>query len=177
MKQYELLEREHALLKHLAQLPRKILTLHGRENVTEFVLHDLCDINCFNLNKAAYFIDNPDFNITKGVAGFSRSDVPINGQMAWKDPVAFSQHMAQSEFNKKVRKIMQGSLSSEKHDHEKIAGRLADELGFNNHAFCNVTMKHDNHGFVLYEKVNTHDTFADDHMVNGLSLLGFCPIF
>ena len=41
MERQDLLQREHQMLSFLSRLPRKMLTLHGAENVTELVLHDL----------------------------------------------------------------------------------------------------------------------------------------
>ena len=63
--------RHYTILNTLSKLPRKMLSLKGQENVTEFVLHELCHKNCFNLDKAAYFVDNPDFDCLKGMAGFA----------------------------------------------------------------------------------------------------------
>ena len=42
--------------------------------MSEFVLHDICNPNCFNLQKAAFLVDNPDFDCLKGVAGFSADE-------------------------------------------------------------------------------------------------------
>ena len=69
MANHDHLDRRHNVLHHLTHLPRKIVSLNGAENLTEFVLHDLCQSRCFNLPKAAYFVNNPDFNCIKGVAG------------------------------------------------------------------------------------------------------------
>src|ERR1700691_4148672 len=103
MEHYEQLQRQCKMLSCLAALPKRILSLHGEDNVTEFVLHDLCHQDCFNLNKAAYFVDNPDFNCSKGVAGFSR-DEPFNEcEVIWSKADAFSEHMKKSAFNQRVR--------------------------------------------------------------------------
>jgi len=168
MKQDNLLQRQHTMLNCLANLPRKMLLLHGADNITEFVLHDLCHENCFNLKKAAFFIDNPDFNHTKGVAGFSAQEALKTGAL-WHNPQEFSKHMQSSAFNQKVRSLSHASAAH--------MPELAQTLGFENYAHCRWAMKHDNHGFVLYEKADTQDSFADDHLLNGLSLLSFCPVF
>ena len=44
--------KKHAILNHLSTLPQKLLSVHGTENVTEFVLHDLCSAHCFDLTKS-----------------------------------------------------------------------------------------------------------------------------
>ena len=60
----------HDLLQKLSHLPKKIVALEGLEHTPSFVLHELCNESAFNLSKAAFFIDNPDFNHFKGIAGF-----------------------------------------------------------------------------------------------------------
>ena len=67
---------KNRILIHLSTLPQKILSLHGRADLAEFVLRDLCHERCFNLKKAAFFIDNPDFNHLKGIAGFCHEENP-----------------------------------------------------------------------------------------------------
>ena len=61
--------------------------------------------------------------------------------------------------------------------HAALARELAQDLGFTNYAYCSWSLKHDNDGFVLYEKADAADTFAQDHLLDGLSLLSFCPVF
>ena len=176
MEREKLLQRQYKMLSCLSGLPRRMLSLHGEENVTEFVLHDLCQQNVFNLTKAAYFVDNPDFNCTKGVAGYSR-DNQLDSYALWDDPKDFSERMRTAQFNQQVRQLAHCSLKKSGDQHEDHAKELAERLGFENFAFCTWSMKHDNDGFVLYEKADVKDSFADEHIIDGLSLLSFCPIF
>lgn len=177
MKQGELLEKQNAMLSCLIGLPRKMLAMHGADNMTEFVLHDLCNECCFNLSRAAYFVDNPDFNCIKGVAGFSRDEVLNKCSTIWDNPQAFSDCMRSSSFNQKIRSINQCSLKKDGFNHKELAAQLAQELGFKNHAYCSWSMKHDNEGFVIFEKAYPEETFADEYVLSGLTLLSFCPIF
>lgn len=172
----EALIRHNSMLKSLCQLPKKILQVHGADNVTEFVLHELCDEQCFNLTRAAYFVDNPDFNCMKGVAGFSRDQAYACKEL-WNDPVAFSHHMEKSPFNQHVRAMMRHSFRKQQEQPDALAQTIAQELGFNNHAFCSWNMKYDNAGFIVFEKADENDTAINDHAEHGFSLLGFCPIF
>lgn len=176
MEREELLQKQHRMLSCLSHLPRKMLGLQNVDNITEFVLHDLCNADCFNLNKAAYFVDNPDFNCTKGIAGFSR-DEACGEKIIWDEPQEFSNKMKSSAFNNQVRTLSHCSLRNIGDVHESLAREIAQELGFKNHAFCSWHMKHGNEGFVVYEKVSDEEKFADDYMINGLSLLSFCPVF
>lgn len=173
----EKLQRQNKALSCLSYLPRMIITLHGRDNVTEFVLHDLCHESCFCFNKAAYFIDNPDFDYLKGIAGFSRSEAFSEDDSIWNVPDDFSDHMRISLFNQKVRELSQPSFKK-KNDlaSPELIARMAQSLAFDNHMFCSWPMKHDNHGLLIYEK--SEDVALDnDYIINGFSLLSFCPVF
>lgn len=177
MKRDDLLQRQHEMLTCLSHLPKKILALHDKDNVTEFVLHDLCHEHCFNLNRAAYFVDSPDFNCVKGVAGFCRSEAYANCESVWEKPEEFSVHMQSAPFNQRVRGISRCSIRKSEEKDEVLAQELARDLGFKNYDLCSWGMKHDNHGFVLLEKACHEDKFADEYVLDGLSLLSFCPVF
>lgn len=176
MKKEQVSERHYKMLDHLSHLPRRILSLSGTDNITEFVLHDLCGKECFNFSKAAYFIDNPDFNCLKGIAGFSMQNEQKCSDR-WQKPDQFSDHMRGCQFNQQVRQVMRCSLKGNNESDEKIAGELAHDLGFKAHNYCSWNMKHDNHGLFLYEKAEQDDIINDDYLLNGLCLLSFCPVF
>lgn len=175
MEDRALVDKQYRMLKSISDLPRKILQHHYTDNVAECVLYELCHEHCFNLNKAAYFIDNPDFNCTRGITGFSREE-SYSQPSIWQDVTHFSQFMKDSAFNKKVREINRCSLKKIEDSHEVLAREIAQELGFKNYGVCEWQMKHDNHGFLIYEKASTTDNYADEFLVSGLALLGFCPI-
>ncbi|HRN77819.1 MAG TPA: hypothetical protein PLU71_01150 [Candidatus Dependentiae bacterium] len=175
----EILKRQHAVLNRLSQLPRKMLALKDQGNITEFVLHELCHTDCFDLEKAAYFIDNPDFDCLKGVAGVWRPEVyttPNND--IWQNPSLFTAHMQGSLFNQKVRDFIRPSLRKSKESDEEIVRMIGQELHMQNPGYYAWDMKHDNHGLLIYEKpYKTGDACDIDMVLNGLSLLSFCPIF
>ena len=108
MNQNATIQEHHTLLSNLQQLPRKILLLPGTYNVPEFVLHELCNEKCFNVHKAAYFVDNPDFDCLKGVAGINHEEGVIKDDI-WSDPDRFSEKMKASPFNQKVRSVLHQS--------------------------------------------------------------------
>lgn len=178
MDSVEALERKIKVLSYLSSLPRKMSTLHGTENITEFVLHDLCHEQCLNLSKAAFFVDNPDFDCAKGVAGYSREESCCGDCYAiWNDSRKFSDYMKNSSFNQQVRKLSRCSLKKGHETHDELASTIAGDLGFKNYGYCSWPMRHDNEGFMLYEKVDSADALVDEHIVNGASLLSFCPLF
>ncbi len=175
MKQEEVLQKQRKLLNCLSTLPRKILLLYGQENVTEFVLHELCQEYCFDLKKAAYFIDNPDFNCLKGVAGFCREEAYIDGDI-WQNPKAFSVHMKLAPFNKKVRLVAQESFKKKGESEEMVVTTIAYNLGIKEPQLHVWDIKNDNHGYFIYEKA-INDGGADEHLVDGLCLLNFCSLY
>jgi len=176
MKQEELLARHCQLLTHLSLLPGQMVSIHGKENVTEFVLHELCHEKCFNLNKAAYIINNPHFDCFKGIAGVSR-DQAMDEDNIWQASDQFTSHMGKSPFNQQVRALSGRSLKPDLELQKDIIAKFAYDLGFKNHNFSTWNMKYDNQGFFVYETVNNDDAVTDQHLRNSLNLLSFCPVF
>ena len=162
------------LLRILNRMPRNMLKLHGTDNVCEFVLHDLCCSSCFNLKKAAYFVDNPSFNCLKGVAGYEQKEA-YSGDI-WHDPSAFSEHMKSASFNQKVRNALQYSCKNCQEPDETVMKAIAQDLGMEDFAYCSWDLKHDNHGYLIYQ-VNKVDEIELEDLISGLCLLGFCPVF
>jgi len=178
MKRTELPEREHLVLTCIAQLPAKMLEVYDRDNLLEFVMHDLCYVDCFDFNKAAYFIDNPDFNCIKGLVGFSKQEAFDKPNEIWHKPDDFSQHMSDADFNKSIRNIWRCSLKKERSTEEQMAKQMAQELGFKDFGYCSWKAKNDNHGLFVFEPAekptNNH---GHNFLHHAVRLLSFCPIF
>jgi hypothetical protein len=163
------------LLHNLSYMPKKIISLEGNEKTPEFVLHELCNKDYFDLEKAAFFVDSPDFNCLKGIAGFNKSEA-FAEQDIWADPYGFIEHMEKASFNQKVRKLTGSSIKNEQLS-EKALLKMALELGFSAPAFHSWEMKHANHGYLIYESNGSSPQEAQDHLENSLYLFSFCPIF
>lgn len=176
MKPENITPRHIDIVNSLRQLPKKMICLQGHDNIVEFVLHELCNKRCFNIEKAAFFIDNPDFNFIKGIAGLSQHEIAQDLHDIWGDPIAFSEHMSQAEFNKKVRSFGCESHKRQGNNEQDLADYIAKELNFQNYDFYTVDMKHDNHGFFMCEQKHDHDDTIKNIMKDSLYLLGFCPI-
>lgn len=172
------LNRDAQIFDSLRRLPRKILQLHGHDSVTHFVLHELCSKNCFNIPKAAYFIDNPAFNCLKGIAGLCQEEMS-DIKNIWESPDSFSDHIIQSPFNQKVRSFNYESRKNRGHSHEAMAETIANNLGMKDYGFYFWDMKHDNHGLLVCEKDDSHplEHPHNEIVTDGLCLLGFCPIY
>ncbi len=166
---------ETHILRILSRLPRNMVKMHGNENISEFVLHELCCKDCFNFSRAAYFVDNPAFNCLKGVAGFAQDESCELEVAIWEKPHEFSSHMKSSMFNQKVRDCVQYSCKSCENPDEDIMQEIAKQLGMDQFKYCTWDMKHDNHGYLIYQSCEQDPDLED--LLNGVSLLSFCPIF
>lgn len=166
--------KKHEILHRLSSLPQKLLRLHGNENVSGFVLHELCDPNCFNITKAAYLVDNPDFDCIKGVAGFSATE-SYNNDAIWENPEAFDEHMKKSAFHNKVRDFAKPSMRRASKSDEQACHMIAEYVGIAKPGYCAWDMKHDNHGILVYE-TQLSCLVAPELLKNGACFLGFCPV-
>jgi hypothetical protein len=160
------------------RLPKKIVSLEGIEHTPAFVLHELCNESCFNLSKAAFLKDSPDFNSLKGIAGFDGQERFANANVMWQEPQSFIAHLnANAPFNSQVRQINKYSLFKNGVMNNDEAHELAAQLGFKNPAFASWQMKHDNYGFLVYEHQDQLLDGIQEQLDNSLYLLNFCPLF
>jgi hypothetical protein len=167
--------KHNQVLRCLLGIPGRIVSLHGNDNITEFVMHDLCHASCLNLPKAAFFVDNPDFDCLKGVAGFDQKNCSPSTELIWQDPKVFSLFMETFPFNAQVRLIHQPSARKNKHKEEDIISGLSEKLQFDKPGFFLWDMKYANHGILLYETQGL-DSLVQDYIADSASLLSLCPI-
>lgn len=168
----------YEIVKKLATMPSNIVGLHGHDNITEFVLHDLCDKNCFNLVKAGYFVDNPDFDFFKGVAGYHRGQSYVQPHAIWDDPALFTKHMQQKPFNKQVRTVTKNSPKRHSLCDVDFIAFIAQELGLEQPEYYCWQMKHDNHGLLVFEHDPDNERYWNARdLAQAVHLLSLCPVF
>lgn len=177
MKQKNMSPRHQQLLQCFTYLPQQILSVHGIDNVSELVLHTLCGEDCFNFPKAAYFVDNPDFDCLKGIAGFDRENEFAHTQCMWKEVNNFSNHTQHCSFNQKVRTIQKPSCKKKCRNDQEVAQELAAELDIRNPSFYAWDTKYDNHSIVVFEHDTNDEIHTDQNLLPGLCLLAFGPVF
>ncbi len=165
----EVSPRHHQVLSRLSVLPKKILALYQEEHVSEFVLHELCNKQCFNMKRAAYFVDNPDFDCLRGIAGYSQEE--HNGE-----GTKFSDHLSSCHFNKMVQSISRSSYKRSKKSDAELLMDLAHELKLKNAQCHTWQLKHDNQGVLIYEMAIQESDDLNDCIQDGLHLLGFCSL-
>ncbi len=171
--------RTHAIYECLSCLPEKMISVHGAKNLSEFLLHELANESVFNLEKAAYFVDNPDFNTFKGVAGYNKNERCTQLADIWNKPEVFTDYMAKAKFNNIVRGISRPSLKSSNANESEIVKEISGYLGLKNPKYYTWNMKHDNHGILIVEHSEAgseSDKEFQDHVRRGACLLGFCPV-
>lgn len=174
MERKDVSPRYQEMLKCFTHLPQQILSLHGIDNMTEFVLHSLCNEGCLNLSKAAYFIDNPDFDCLKGMAGFDKYEAYHTADSLLHNDTSFNSHLLQCAFNQIVRDVNRSSIKRKEEEQERLVQELAHELGIQNPMIHTWSTRHENYGILLFER--NVDEEPTEEFLQGLSLLGFCPV-
>lgn len=180
MEQKDLIMRKQQLLYRLSCLPKKIVAAHEVDNLAEFVLYELCHPECLNLGKAAFFVDNPDFDCLRGIVGISNEDHvhALDNQDVWQMHDVFSRTMKDSQFNSSVRAVSCPSLAKSGMSVDQEVARIMQMLPLQSPAWCSFKTKHGNRGILIFEqKLEDKAHIVEDHIVSGASLLAFCPIF
>lgn len=169
-------QNDKKLLTKLSDFSKNVTQHHHLENLSEFVLHDACSIDQFNVSKAAYLVNNPDFSCLKGVVGYHAPESFKKGDL-WMNQKAFTSHMKSSNFNQQVRSIEDKALilDGQRMDDARIYG-LADQLEINDPMYHVWTMKHDNQGVLIFQRPQDFD-MGEEHFLHFLYMLSFCPIF
>ena len=168
---------ERKILQHLGNLREMIVHHHELENLSEFVLHDLCTGPCFHVDKAAYFINNPDFKLLRGVTGHSKQEPQSQIRDSWNNQKQFIASMKDSAFNQKVRNSSYDSFEKGRASEKYIVQKLADQLEIENPAYHIWDLKHANHGLLIYEPLLHGPIHGQDHMMSSLYYLSFCPVY
>lgn len=177
MKHDEALIQKHSILMNLSSIPQKILSLHGRADVAEFVLRDLSHESCLNLKKAAFFVDNPDFNCLKGVAAYHCEENPTECEHLWDQPDEFMSKIQSSSFNKRVRDLWLPSMQRVEGSQAEIIQQIGNVLEIEKPLACALDVKYGNRGVLIFEKRDQDNLLIEKYVRQGVSLLGFCPIY
>ena len=160
------------LLQHLGHFSRNMINNHHLENLSEFVLHDLCSEKGFEIRKSAYLINNPDFQCLKGVAGYYHPESYDSGEH-WQEQKDFTAHMNSSDFNKAVRAY--SDVFSNSDISKKKIEELVEYLEIEDPAYHTWNSKHNNQGIFIFQRPEVD--MSDDHLLSFLHMLSFCPIF
>ncbi|MCB9493530.1 MAG: hypothetical protein H6679_04625 [Epsilonproteobacteria bacterium] len=153
-------EHEESLLDSLVSLPHKILCHHEIQGLPELVLHELGHDSCFGLNRSIYIVDNPDFDCSRGVAGYCKDDCKYHKQDPWQEPHAFHKDMCEAPFGKCVRSFNNKSfLRNHKDDNDHTLSpdeidALCKAFDVKNPACFTWKQRHGNHGILIFDGGN-----------------------
>jgi hypothetical protein len=168
-------------LDQILSLPHKILDHHinNIDNIIDMVFYSLCNENFFNMDKAAYLIDNPDFNILKGIAGFDKKNNykkkysnGIDRSDIWQFKDYFKEHINNCEFNNSVKNFLGTSIFSSIYNIDDKIKNIAKSININNPRYYTWLTKNDNYAMVIFESPNE---ISKDLLLH-LRLLSLCPI-
>lgn len=148
-----------------------MLTFYDQVDIAPFVLHEICSDACFGFSYAAYFIDNPDFDCCKGIAGIVREDVHTN---IWDTSADFMSYIQRASFNKRVRELEY--TSAQQIGYDALLTDIQHDLELPHPTYCHHQIKNGNHAILVY---SPSSALSDDERASikrAVSLLGFCPI-
>jgi hypothetical protein len=161
----------------ILQLPHHILRYHDVDELPQLVLHDLGHESNFGLNKAAYLVDNPEFNCVKGVAGFNRDECSFHRENVWEAPHEFGGDMRDAVFHNNMKNFVQDMSVRRRdldvHNPDDLAV-LGTTLGLKNPSFFTWNMRHGNHGILLFEEGREWCARHRDLLSYAAALLSLC---
>lgn len=157
------------LVDSLSALPHKILQHYHLGYLPQIILHELGHDHCFDLKRAIYLVNNPDFNHLVGIAGFCCKECVLHKKDLWSDPQAFPADMKDATFHNEIKKFVGSSLNDPK---ELMA--LGLELGLTNPQVFTWHMKHGNHGILIFEQDHDIAPWKQSLLHNAAALLSLC---
>lgn len=172
---------EQEFVEALLDLPHKIICHQHIDNLAHAVLHDIARPSSFGLRKAAYLVDNPDFDCLTGVAGYSSEEYTAankaNLDHIWDNPQEFLHNIGQTPFHERVKNFSACSLRlrDKSADREAAINEIARALGIQNPVVIDWDMRHENHGVLIFEqteKVQHKQTL----LASVAAFLGLCAI-
>jgi hypothetical protein len=175
----KVLSDDQRLASYLSGLLHKVLHYHDVDALPQIVLHEIGHDHSFALSKATYLVDNPDFNHLSGVAGYDNCECGLHHEDMWKDPYSFAKDMKEAQYHNNVRAFLNDSLKRKDvnlNDASEVKD-LGKLLGLQNPEFFAWSMKHGNHGLLLFEKKEMDENpWKKDLLRNVSALLSFCGI-
>jgi len=169
---------DYDLVHNVTNLPHKIIKNYSLSELPQLVLHELGHENNFDFKRAAYLIDNPDFDHLIGVAGFCQHDCEHHKNDIWSEPKSFQKDMETAHFHSEMKRFLKNSLKRRDIDIHKSneIKELGSAMGINNPEFLMWNMKHGNHGLLIFEKKSELCDFRKNMLSNASALLSLCGI-
>ncbi len=171
---------EYRLVHNLSLLPHKILQFYDVDGLSQLVLHELCHESGFNLKRATYLVDNPDFDHLVGAAGFWHEECSLHDDDLWHNPYSFAKDMKKADFHNHVKNFFRNSLRRQDvnlNDAKEVLS-LAKFMGMSTPAYFSWQMKHGNHGILIFETGSKEDfpEWKRNLLKNYVALLSLCSV-
>jgi len=168
-------------INQILLLPHKILDHHinNIDNIIDMILYSLCNEDCLDIDKAAYIIDNPDFDLIKGLAGFDKKNSykkkysnGIDRSNIWQYKDYFKEHINNCEFNNRIKQLSGKSIFNNIENIDEKIKDIANVIDISNPRYYNWLTKNDNYAIVIFE--NKKDIHKD--MLSFFRFLSLCPL-
>lgn len=158
----------------IIEIPQTILEFHHKSGLTDFVLQKIANQKCFSFNRAAYLVDNPDFNFLKGICGFCKSSNPANFSTISDDLL---HQISQSEYNNKVKAFQNKSFKANNIDikNPQTLTELSCALDIPNPQIYSWNLKNNNFGILIFKTELEHCCDWKKSLLEKVtSFLGMC---
>lgn len=165
-----------SLVDQIMELPKSILLNHHKQGLADLILNKISSEKCFSFSKAAYLVDNPDFNYLKGICGFCKTSSP-SGDCS--DPDGLITQISSCKYNERVKALQQHSFKANNLDlnsPENLA-EISKALEMQNpEVFC-WDLKHNNYGVLIFESNSGHCCDWKKNLLEKVtSILGMCGL-
>lgn len=140
---------------NIIEIPQKILEFHHKAGLTDFVLQKIASDKCFSFNRAAYLVDNPDFNFLKGICGFCKNSNPDNFSTITDQLL---QQISKADYNNKVKTFQKTSLKANNIDlkSSQTLSELSYALEIPNPQVYSWDLKNNNFGILIFKSEIDH---------------------
>lgn len=166
-----------SVIDHIMELPKNILQNHHKDGLADFILHSISGDKGFAFSKAAYLVDNPDFNCLKGISGYCKTSNPKDCS---GDLDGLISNIGSSDYNSKVKTLQHPSLRAKNIDLSSPENLkdLSETLGMKNPEIFSWDLKHDNYGLLVFESEAPHCCDWKKSLLEKVSsMFGMCSLF
>ena len=166
------LSQKNSILQIAANIPYKMLEWYKHDctdNIAKLVLYEVCSKSCFNFKKAAFFVNNPDFQWCRGIIGYEADG---------NKPVLDTESAIIDFFEKSPFHATTCSLaeSSYMQNNDAYVKKIAKILHMQEPYFCTLPLKHGNDGLFIYEFFSSVNDDYKEIVQHIIALMGFCPL-
>lgn len=169
------------LLEKLFALPHKISCHRDKDvdGIAQMVLHEISHDTSLDMQKISFFVDNPDFDCLKGVAGYSLEESShVRDRDPWQHPKDFIKSTEKSEFYSSVKKFLKSNIErAGAQCSKKELAEIGKNLGMKSPQIHTWPMRHGNHGVLIFEEGDQQMCKKTPAILDKITaLLGLCSV-